>query len=96
MSAEKQSEGIEESWAKIQSGDMPLQFYIRLHPSAKLSPADRAILQTWASAGGAAADTGAGLGSGTGTGRSANTPPPVNANAVGGGGRGGDSDGDGD
>jgi hypothetical protein len=68
MSAEEQAEGVKESWEKIQSGEMPLWFYLPLHPEAKLSPADRAVLQAWASGG---ATTGTGVGtegtSGTGT-----------------------------
>jgi hypothetical protein len=86
MSAEKQSEGIKESWEKIQSGEMPLWFYLPLHPSAKLSPADRAILQTWASTGGAGADTGGASGSGTGTGTSTGTGTGTGTGADGGAG----------
>jgi hypothetical protein len=68
LSAEEQSEGMQESWEKVQSGEMPLWFYLPLHPSAKLSPADRTVLQAWATSGGAATpvDTGAGTGPDTG------------------------------
>lgn len=71
MSAEKQAEGIGESWEKVQSGEMPLWFYIPLHPEAKLSPSDRAILQTWASSGGGQTGAGGGTGESSGTGAAA-------------------------
>ena len=57
LSAEEQAEGVGESWEKVQSGEMPLWFYLPLHPEAKLSPADRAVLQAWASSAGGAAGT---------------------------------------
>lgn len=72
LSAAEQAEAFNESWEKVQQGEMPLWFYLPLHPSAKLSPADRAILQSWASSGGAGSASGADAGSdattGTGTG----------------------------
>jgi hypothetical protein len=34
---------------EVASGDMPLWFYLPLHPAAKLSPADKALVQKWAS-----------------------------------------------
>jgi hypothetical protein len=68
LSADEQSEGMKESWEKVQSGEMPLWFYLPLHPSAKLSPSDRTVLQAWATSGGAPTpvDTGAGTGTDTG------------------------------
>lgn len=77
LSAAEQADAFNESWEKVQQGEMPLWFYLPLHPSAKLSPADRAILQSWASSGGAGsasgADTGADASTGTGTGTSGGT-----------------------
>ena len=62
LSAEQQSKAFGESWEKVQEGEMPLWFYLPLHPSAKLSTADRTVLQAWASSGGAATGTGASTG----------------------------------
>lgn len=69
LSAAEQAEAFDESWEKVAQGEMPLWFYLPLHPSAKLSPADRAILQSWASTGGAGSASGAD----TGTGATTNT-----------------------
>ncbi|HEY7955230.1 MAG TPA: heme-binding domain-containing protein [Polyangia bacterium] len=33
---------------EVKSGDMPLWFYLPLHPAAKLSDRDRSLLQDWA------------------------------------------------
>lgn len=38
----------EQSWDSVESGDMPLWFYLPLHPEAKLTEADKAILKKWA------------------------------------------------
>lgn len=60
----EQAEVFKESWEKVQSGEMPLGIYVPLHPEAKLSPADRAILKAWADSSGAGGDPGsAGAGS---------------------------------
>lgn len=37
----------ENSWEQIESGQMPLWFYLPMHPSARLSDADKTILKTW-------------------------------------------------
>jgi hypothetical protein len=66
LSAEEQAEGIRESWEKVQSGEMPLWFYLPMHPEAKLSPADRAILQAWATSAGGPAGAEGGSGAATG------------------------------
>ena len=39
---------IEEVWEEVEAGEMPLFFYLPLHPSARLSPEDRAQLERWA------------------------------------------------
>ena len=41
----KRKSGI---WREIESGDMPLWFYLPLHPTAKLSDADKALIEKWA------------------------------------------------
>jgi len=68
LSAEQQSEAFKESWEKVQEGEMPLWFYLPLHPSAKLSPTDRAVLQAWAASAGTTSATGGGIDPGTGAG----------------------------
>lgn len=35
-------------WREVNSGDMPLWFYLPMHPAAKLGDADKAILRRWA------------------------------------------------
>ena len=35
---------------EVKSGDMPLWFYLPLHPAAKLSDGDKALLEKWAGA----------------------------------------------
>lgn len=86
LSAEEQAEGVGESWEKVQSGEMPLWFYLPLHPEAKLSPADRAVLQAWASSAGTTGGAGS---KGAGSTGSAAGETGTGTNT-------GDSDGDGD
>jgi cytochrome c551/c552 len=37
----------ENSWDQIESGEMPKWFYLPMHPSARLSDADKATLKAW-------------------------------------------------
>jgi hypothetical protein len=37
----------EQSWDSVESGEMPLWFYLPLHPEANLTEADKAILKKW-------------------------------------------------
>lgn len=95
LSSGQQSEGVKESWEKVQEGEMPLWFYLPLHPSARLSDADRSVLQAWASSGGIGTgasmgpDTGIGTGSGaditggTGTGSGTDVGTRTGAGASG-------------
>ena len=39
---------LEEAWEEVDEGEMPLWFYLPLHPSANLSDDDRARLRAWA------------------------------------------------
>lgn len=55
MTPKKQGEALHESWEKVAEGEMPLWFYLPLHPEARLSEQDRALLQAWSESGGAAA-----------------------------------------
>lgn len=43
----KQQKRFHESWEEVQEGEMPLWFYLPLHPSAKLSDADKTLLKQW-------------------------------------------------
>ena len=49
--AKFQKHKMEDIWEQVSEGNMPLWFYIPLHPEAKLSDADLATLQAWATAG---------------------------------------------
>lgn len=48
LSAEKQKKRFRQSWELVDKGEMPLWFYMPLHPEAKLSDADRELLKGWA------------------------------------------------
>jgi hypothetical protein len=37
----------EQTWDSVESGEMPLWFYLPLHPEANLSEADKAVLKKW-------------------------------------------------
>jgi hypothetical protein len=41
------AELIEEIWEEVDAGKMPLWFYVPLHPEARLSEEDQAVLQAW-------------------------------------------------
>jgi hypothetical protein len=45
--AKKRRELREEAWEEVDEGEMPLWFYLPLHPDARLSDADRAALRAW-------------------------------------------------
>jgi len=49
-STKEQSKKIHESWEEVEEGEMPLWFYLPLHPEAALSDKDRAVLREWAKA----------------------------------------------
>ena len=46
--AEERAEMIEEVWEEVDEGEMPLWFYLPLHPEGRLSPADVGTLRDWA------------------------------------------------
>jgi hypothetical protein len=48
LSAEDQIEAMEEAWEEVEEGEMPLWFYLPMHPEARISAADRAVLRRWA------------------------------------------------
>ena len=47
MTPERKAKKLNKSWKEIERGEMPMWFYLPLHPSARLSPADRNILRDW-------------------------------------------------
>ena len=48
LSTEDQLEAIEEVWEEVEEGEMPLWFYLPLHPEARLSATDLEVLKRWA------------------------------------------------
>lgn len=47
LPTKKQVEHMEEIWEEVDEGEMPLWFYLPLHPEARISASDRAILARW-------------------------------------------------
>jgi len=47
-SQKKRDKMIKEIWEEVGEGDMPPWFYLPLHPEARLSESDRAVLKGWA------------------------------------------------
>lgn len=52
---EDRAEAFEEIWEEVDKGEMPLWFYVPLHPEAKLTEEDRLLLRAWTVAQGGAA-----------------------------------------
>jgi hypothetical protein len=50
--AAKQAKQIGEVWEEVEEGEMPLFFYVPLHPEAELSAADLDVLREWAESAG--------------------------------------------
>ena len=48
--AEERAHKLEEAWEEIDEGEMPLWFYLPLHPQAQLSEADKRVMKDWTSA----------------------------------------------
>jgi len=48
--AEKRRKKLDELWEQVDEGDMPLWFYVPLHPEARLSEADREALHRFSEA----------------------------------------------
>ena len=46
--AKKRREKLDELWKEVEKGEMPLWYYLPLHPQARLSEADKAALRDWA------------------------------------------------
>lgn len=46
--AEERAEKREETWHEVEEREMPLSFYLLMHPKARLSGADQEVLRAWA------------------------------------------------
>lgn len=46
--SEEKIEFIRESWEEVAENEMPLWFYIQMHPEARLTSEDRTVLRNWA------------------------------------------------
>ena len=44
----KRNKMIKEIWEEVEEGEMPPWFYLPLHPEARLSDQDHAVLRAWA------------------------------------------------
>jgi hypothetical protein len=47
MSPKDEANARHETWKEIENGKMPLPKYVPLHPEARLSPEDVAVLREW-------------------------------------------------
>lgn len=47
LTTKKQIKALHESWEAVDEGEMPLWFYLPVHPDARLSSQDRSVLQAW-------------------------------------------------
>jgi hypothetical protein len=45
--AEKRKHLLEEVWEEVDEGEMPLFFYVPLHPEAKVGAAEKAVIKAW-------------------------------------------------
>jgi len=51
-SADDKAEDIEEIWEEVEEGNMPLWYYLPLHPEARLLDADKQTIKVWVESGG--------------------------------------------
>ena len=47
LDAEERADLMDEVWEVVSEGEMPLWFYLPLHPDARLTDSDLAILRQW-------------------------------------------------
>lgn len=47
LDREDRREALHESWDEVEEGEMPLWFYLPLHPEARLGADDLAVLRSW-------------------------------------------------
>ena len=43
----KRVKRLHEAWDEVKDGEMPLWYYLPMHPAARLSDADRVLLREW-------------------------------------------------
>ena len=48
LDTREQVKRMEEAWEEVEEGEMPLWFYLPMHPEARVSESDRVILRRWA------------------------------------------------
>lgn len=48
---EERAELLHEAWEEVEEGEMPLWFYVPLHPEAELDDADKEVLRAWSEGG---------------------------------------------
>jgi hypothetical protein len=48
LSPKKQAKRFKQSWTLVEEGEMPMSIYLPLHPEAKLTDADKALIKEWA------------------------------------------------
>lgn len=48
LSPEDRAKTVREAWEEVEAGKMPLWIYRPMHPEARLSDADRAVIESWA------------------------------------------------
>lgn len=53
LDGRSRAEMMEEVWEEVDEGEMPLWFYTPLHPEARLTADDKAVLRAWAGGGAA-------------------------------------------
>ena len=46
--AKKRAKKREEVWEEVEEGEMPLWYYLSLHPNARLGDGERELLRAWA------------------------------------------------
>jgi hypothetical protein len=46
-SEKKRAKRLREAWHEVKDGEMPLWYYLPMHPAARLSDADRTLLHEW-------------------------------------------------
>ena len=50
--AQEQADLKREAWEEVEEGEMPLSYYLSMHPQAKLSEQDRTLIRKWANGSG--------------------------------------------
>jgi hypothetical protein len=51
LDAHERTEARKEVWEEVEEGEMPLWFYLPLHPEARVSPTELETLRVWARGG---------------------------------------------